>query len=858
MILKKIELENIRSYKYKTRITFPQGRILFRGDIGSGKSTILSAIEFALFGLGDMDANHLLRVGERRGTILLKFQNEGKDYGIFRSLNRKVDKIVQNEGLLYENGIKQSLSVGELKSKILQIIKINEKAQAKSTSILYRFAIYTPQEMMKQILSSNIDKRMEILRRAFGIEEYSVAKKNAEKLFSWIRLSTRQKSDIVKELEELELMLFRMKDRNNLLSEVLKDLSKKLSELNEELSTIVGLIAKKSESKDKFLKMESQLIILESDLQRNVEVRKNLVNEKAKLCCDQIKIDASEIKMNKLKPTYEEGLRWRQELTTTSKKMFEYEKLDKERICLENLIEHKKLKFESELSRRKTIIEELNQQITLERLKLDNRYDLEKKEIELTRDVSHLEETRNKLEDLSSKFIAISSDIKSIKSEEEENTKELNRILELKNMKTCPYCNQPLDEKDLLSIRSNINLKLSNSSKKCKLLYNILHSYEEIRTTLKNKLRILEDKNRQLLYIQMNLSQINSIVKNVAILEKKLDVEMSKLVEVTDLYNRECLRKKEKGKLELLSKQLDSLQPVKTNYDKLNHLLLEYQMKNIESEYLENFHIAKTKSLTVKNLHNITSSIKELDVKILNINNEILIKKAEYSKQQDSIHKISQLEQNKTKLENEGLSMKEKQAVARADLNQVEIRMEEIIKKIEINTKKKKDLIFLEKIGIWLDEFFLPSIDNIESAVMSTIREEFNHLFKKWFYLLIESNDSEVEIDEFFSPIVHQYGQALDTMSLSGGEKTSISLAYRLALNEIMKQISNIGDNLLILDEPTDGFSKEQLAQLKLVLESVEVSQLILVSHEKELESFVDSIYEVSKNDESSKVELYL
>ena len=134
MILKKIELENIRSYKSKTRINFPQGRILFRGDIGSGKSTILSAIEFALFGLGDMDANHLLRVGESKGTIFLEFQNEGKDYGIFRSLNRKGSKIVQNEGLLYENGIKQSYSVGELKSKILQIIKINEKAQAKSTS----------------------------------------------------------------------------------------------------------------------------------------------------------------------------------------------------------------------------------------------------------------------------------------------------------------------------------------------------------------------------------------------------------------------------------------------------------------------------------------------------------------------------------------------------------------------------------------------------------------------------------------------------------------------------------------------------------------------------------------------------
>ena len=49
MILKSLRLENIRSYLQQT-IVFPQGRVLLAGDIGSGKSTILHAIEFAFFG----------------------------------------------------------------------------------------------------------------------------------------------------------------------------------------------------------------------------------------------------------------------------------------------------------------------------------------------------------------------------------------------------------------------------------------------------------------------------------------------------------------------------------------------------------------------------------------------------------------------------------------------------------------------------------------------------------------------------------------------------------------------------------------------------------------------------------------
>ena len=60
MILKKLELQNIRSYKEEV-IVFSVGKTLFQGDIGSGKSTILMAIEFALFGLGDLNADALLK-----------------------------------------------------------------------------------------------------------------------------------------------------------------------------------------------------------------------------------------------------------------------------------------------------------------------------------------------------------------------------------------------------------------------------------------------------------------------------------------------------------------------------------------------------------------------------------------------------------------------------------------------------------------------------------------------------------------------------------------------------------------------------------------------------------------------------
>ena len=49
MIVKQLILENIRSHE-STKIEFAEGKTLIRGDIGSGKSSIMMSIEAALFG----------------------------------------------------------------------------------------------------------------------------------------------------------------------------------------------------------------------------------------------------------------------------------------------------------------------------------------------------------------------------------------------------------------------------------------------------------------------------------------------------------------------------------------------------------------------------------------------------------------------------------------------------------------------------------------------------------------------------------------------------------------------------------------------------------------------------------------
>ena len=56
------------------------------------------------------------------------------------------------------------------------------------------------------------------------------------------------------------------------------------------------------------------------------------------------------------------------------------------------------------------------------------------------------------------------------------------------------------------------------------------------------------------------------------------------------------------------------------------------------------------------------------------------------------------------------------------------------------------------------------------------------------------------------------------------------------------------------MDEPTDGFSKEQLAKEREILDELECPQIILVSHERELESFADQIFRVTKTNGISHI----
>lgn len=218
MIIKSVKIKNIRSI-VKLEKEFPSSTILFYGDIGSGKSSILKAIEFGLFGTltaADLGGDSLLRRGESRGSVELTFLIDNKEYTIKRNLKRIIkDKkpiVSQEKGsfIEYINNIpsKTSYAPTDLRKKILSLLNYSIARYEKAQKIpIFRYTVYTPQEQVKEILQAKPEERFEILKEVFGIEKYEIALKNVSVLNDYLYHEGKETRNMLDNIGQPELLI---------------------------------------------------------------------------------------------------------------------------------------------------------------------------------------------------------------------------------------------------------------------------------------------------------------------------------------------------------------------------------------------------------------------------------------------------------------------------------------------------------------------------------------------------------------------------------------------------------------------------------------------------------------------------
>lgn len=667
MIVKRLRMENIRSYR-EAEVEFPGGKTLFEGDIGSGKSTILMSIEFALFGLGSARASSLLRFGEERGSVELEFESGGKEYAVRRVLAKKGGSVQQVEGKLRTPEGEEDYPASELKERILSILNFREPTDPRSRSLIYQYAVYSPQEEMKLILALPARDRVQILRRAFGVEEYKVAMENAGELL-------RKVHDKKSQLE------FASRDVPALRKEM-RELDEKARVGEEELEGL-GLSEREQEERLRRLRKEKEGL-------HEVEVQ----------------LASARRDKSHLAKEIESG---RREADDTARE-------------LERLAQ----KIDQLTSGAETA-------------------------------GAPSERTVN---DLKAAIIAIRKGIEKHRASDVEMTTKIRLFESVAEHGRCPVCERPASPQEFEAKAGGLSSQKRENS--------------------------------------VHLGQLN---KDLEELENALEMRRS--------YDALLERTKE---------SLARAKEYQDDWDRKNKLLVSAResLARSEKELLELGGRIEVLEGEARELEPLSRKIDSAQKELEGTKGRIVELRGETKRWREDSKKRA-----------ESVAHKERSAAKAMELGEREI---------------------------WLGEYFVPTVESIEKHVMVSINREFDQSFQRWFGMLVEDEGKEARVDEDFTPLVSQEGYDVDVESLSGGERTSVALAYRLALSQMVQRFAEGGPSSLILDEPTDGFSKEQLGKVREILDELANPQVIIVSHERELDSMADQIYRVAKVGNESKI----
>lgn len=171
-MIQAIELNNFLSHSF-TKLKFDKGLTIFIGYNGSGKSSIIDAITFALFGKHVRKSNKsLIKKGCNQAYVKIQFSTNRKTYEAIRKIDRNGEmyshliEINENEELLLVSGERKQF--GESMTKQIESILGMDFTKLKITSIVQ-------QGELNAIIKSKPKEFKEIINSLIGINKLDIA-----------------------------------------------------------------------------------------------------------------------------------------------------------------------------------------------------------------------------------------------------------------------------------------------------------------------------------------------------------------------------------------------------------------------------------------------------------------------------------------------------------------------------------------------------------------------------------------------------------------------------------------------------------------------------------------------------------
>lgn len=808
----KITLKNFRCYKDKVFDFSKNGVILISGPSGKGKTTILEAISFVLFGTG----TKVVMYGKTSCIVTIEFE----DLKVSRS--KRPNRLIVND--IYEDDAGQEIINKKFGNSFETTGYISQNSNhsfilmspIEKLNFLEKFAfqdidLFSIKKRCKDLIKERNDT---LLKISSALETVSLLKdeiENPEKIDFPIKCSKKNREKIINnekiKLKNSTILIKRCNSSIRILDEELK-----LTEINNINISCLEERIEANLNKLKKLKSDKDIINFEGDssLKKHIDMLNTLLSRKELLIIEK-KYTENNNSLIKMKD---------EETTNILKQIQDIEK--------DLWVEYNNDEINENISEYKQIIKDL-ETIEIENSKLKN-LNLNKEEL-----IISLENLEKKLETLKQNL----DDKKNI----------LIKLERQKELYNCPSCNEILKFQDD---------KLHIYDKKEQLIFN--DDIENIKNCINNFVSEIKITEKNITNIKNNLLKYNNISNNITNIKNQYD-ELPNIEEIKNdldyMLNYKSTNKEKEKILNTLKlniknsnfsvviksfendviktkKRLDSLKKDIT-------LNTENEMIN-EEELREKISQQKLYKNNIEMLNKNIKILEEDNIKfnleIEEINENFKIKYGQ-KKDIDTIKK--ELLTKESELKN--LEMKQKES---------EISVDKIQKYLEYEKKKEKHLSWLEKIknlsqeekekrkeygaAITLKEKILES----ESIAMFNIISSINTHTQTYLDCFFPDEPISVKLLPFKDPkknnekkkpqinlYIEYKGMEADINMLSGGELSRVILSFALALGEMFNT------PLMMLDECTASLDQEMTdIVMDGIRENFNGKMVIIIAHQ--------------------------
>ena len=253
-MIKQVEIQNWKTH-LNSKFEFGKGTNVLVGSMGSGKTSVMDAICFALF--GTFPALQQRRIGlqeilmrkpsqAEEAVVKLGFDYEGKEFEVERTIKLKGS----SQAKLYIDGkFVAGPKPQDVNSEIEKNVEISYN--------LFSRAVYSEQNQIDYFLRLSPGQRKEKFDELLELDRYEKARSNAVSALNRVKGIVDDKKRWLQEQQKDsgETALADLKKRFAEKGKLLEDLKKRMLESEKEITKLEGELKKSEEAKKEFDKL---------------------------------------------------------------------------------------------------------------------------------------------------------------------------------------------------------------------------------------------------------------------------------------------------------------------------------------------------------------------------------------------------------------------------------------------------------------------------------------------------------------------------------------------------------------------------------------------------------------------------